>query len=71
MQTYTATYSHSETDSTGVLTLDAATDAQAVAEVRAFVASGYRNGTWASTLLQDGRSYTARNEHGAAVGAYA
>lgn len=71
MHTYTATYSHSETDSTGKLRLDATTDAEAIKEVRAFVSSGYRNGTWASTALQDGRTYTAHNQHGSAVGGFA
>ncbi len=69
--TYTARYAHSDSDDAGVLSLDATTDAQAVAEVRRFVESGYRNQTWACVELQDGRSYCVRNQHGKALGSYA
>lgn len=51
-----------------VLTLDATTDAEAMAEIDAIVADGYRNEQWASVELADGRSYIANNLHGQAVG---
>jgi len=51
--------------------LDALSDAQAVQEVREFVRTGYRNGTWANVELSDGRLYGCRNEHGEAVGGFA
>ena len=68
MHTYTARYGHEPNATPGDLRLDAKNDDEAIAEVRAFVADGYRNLSWASVPLQDGRQASYRNEHGAAVG---
>lgn len=46
----------------------ATNDTDVIKEVRVFVANGYRNETWASVDLIDGKSYTARNVRGQAVG---
>lgn len=70
MATYTATYAHSANALAGRLNLDAANDKAAAAEVREFVTAGYRNSTWASAELSDGRTYTAHNRHGKAIGGY-
>lgn len=68
--TYEARYAHAGNAIPGILALDAATDAQAVEEVRTLVASGHRNETWARVELAGGRAYTCRNEHGQAVGEF-
>lgn len=65
---YVARYAHDHDNGTpGRLTLDASTDAEAKAEVIAFVKAGYRNSTWCSVELGDGSTYTAHNKHGSAV----
>lgn len=69
--TYQAVFGHDANAIPGRITLQASTDDQAIKEVRAFVADGNRNGTWANVQLSDGRVYGASNKHGEAVGAYA
>ena len=64
MTTYTAIFAHSDGDTPGRMELDATTDDAAKAEVKAFVASGVRNGTWCNVELSDGRTFGARNKHG-------
>ena len=64
MTKYIARYAHSDTDTPADLALDASNDAEAKAEIKAFVASGYRNGTWANIELADGSVYSCRNMHG-------
>jgi hypothetical protein len=71
MSKYQAAYAHSDNDSVGQMDLDASSDTQAVEEVREFVRTGHRNGTWANVELSDGRVYGCRNEHGEAVGGFA
>lgn len=71
MRKYQAAYAHSNNDSAAQMDLDASSDTQAVSEVRDFVRSGYRNGTWANVELSDGRLYGCRNEHGESVGGFA
>ncbi len=65
---FTATFAHGGSDSPGRITLDAATESEAIAEANAFVVAGMRNGTWINVTLPDG-AYAARNVHGKAVGA--
>lgn len=65
--TYTARYAHGDSGIPGDLTLAATSDPEAIAEVDALVADGYRNGTWATIELADGTVYRARNEHGRVV----
>lgn len=67
--TYTARFAHSDADLPGEINLSATTEAEAIAEINEFVASGYRNGTWANVDFTGGRSYCAQNVHGKAVGA--
>lgn len=64
---YSATYAHSSTDTPGKLALDAKTDDQAKSEVRDFVRTGYRNGTWCCVELSDKSYYSAHNSHGRVV----
>jgi len=71
MSNYLASFAHTDDGPVGHIRLNAASDAQAVEEVREFVRHGYRNGTWASVELSDGRIYGCRNEHGDALGGYA
>ncbi len=71
MSTYNIRFAHSDTDRPGSFDISAQVDTEAVSAVRSFVAAGYRNGTWASILLRDGRTYVARNQHGKAHGAFA
>jgi hypothetical protein len=72
IMTYQIIYGHTHADSTpGTLTLAATNDADAIRDIRKFVADGYRNETWAAIDLADGRAYTVRNVHGKAVGRYA
>jgi hypothetical protein len=66
MTKYTAIFAHSDSDVPGKLTLDASNDVEAKAELKAFVESGYRNGTWANIELSDGAGFGYRNEHGKA-----
>ena len=66
MTKYTARYAHSDADTPATLVLDASNDKEAKAEIRRFVASGYRNGTWANTDLSDGSSIGYRNQNGKA-----
>lgn len=61
---YIATYSHGENGQGGRLSLNARTDDEACAEVREFVAQGYRDETAASVELADGNLYQAWNAHG-------
>ena len=70
MTKYQAAYAHSNNDSAAQMDLDASSDAQAVEEVREFVRTGYRNGTWCNVELSDGRTYGCHNEHGEAVGGF-
>lgn len=67
---YLARYTSLTNSNTSDLTLDATTDAAAVAEVRQMVEAGYRNETACLVALQDGRTYGASNKHGNAVGGY-
>ena len=69
--TYRAAYAHNDHDHPGHIYLDASSDAEAVAEVKGFVESGYRNSTWATVRLSDGRLYQAENRHGDALCWYA
>lgn len=62
---YRARYTASNGASVATLTLDAATDAAAVDEVREIVRAGYRNEAQCQVDLQDGRIYGAVNKHGA------
>lgn len=66
---YIAIYGHTENCIPGRLTLDARTDAEARAEVDAFVAAGYRNETWCRVALSDGTDHFALNRHGDAKSA--
>ncbi|HOW47355.1 MAG TPA: hypothetical protein PLB26_06845 [Rubrivivax sp.] len=68
--TYIAVYAHADTDMPGSLELDATTDAEAIAEIKQLVESGYRNGTWATVELSDGRTASYCNRHGEAVGGH-
>lgn len=68
MAIYTARIGHSDSDIPGDLQIDAQTDDEAISAVRSFVVAGYRNLTWASLPLSDGRQASYRNEHGRAVG---
>ena len=70
MTTYIARFTESRGSTTVDLKLDAKTDAQAVAEVRAAVAEGFRDETICLVDLADGRTYGASNKHGEAVGEY-
>lgn len=71
MSTYQAAYAHSNESSVGQMFICADSDAQVMQDVRAFVRTGYRNGTWCNVELSDGRIYGCRNEHGEAVGGFA
>lgn len=64
---YTATFGHSEHDVPGRMTLEASTEAEAIAEANKFVESGFRSGTWINVSLEDG-VYGAANRDGKAVG---
>jgi hypothetical protein len=66
--TYTARYAHSDSDTPGKLNLDATTDDEAIKEVTKFVTDGFRNSTWCTVELSNGRHYTARNTSGHAFG---
>lgn len=68
--TYTMRYGHAANAIPGTLTLDAKDDANAVAELREFVAAGYRSETWANVDLSDGRTFGAHNKSGIAIGRY-
>lgn len=68
--TYTARYTQGNNSSTVDMELDAATDQQAVAELRKIVEAGYRNETHANVELSDGRIYGAVNKSGEAHGHY-
>lgn len=71
MSNYQMVYGHTSNDCTpGHLTMDATADSDAVSDLLDFVKGGYRNETWASVELSDGRSYVARNVRGGAVGQY-
>ena len=65
---YIANFRHGETGNGGQLLLSAKNDEEAIEEIRAFVASGYRNETFAGVDLSNGDHYTARNEHGQVKG---
>lgn len=67
MITYIARYAHSDEDTVGNLELNASTDAEAIAELKDFVTSGYRNGTWANVELSTGEAFGCRNRHGTAI----
>lgn len=72
MSKYQIVYGHTQADCTpGTLTLAATTDDEAVAETRKLVQDGYRDETWATIDLSDGRAYNVRNIRGEAVGKYA
>lgn len=71
MAKYQIAYGHTMADCTpGTLTLAATNDDDAIRELCAFVADGYRNETWAALDLANGGGYTARNVRGNAVGQY-
>jgi hypothetical protein len=68
---YQIVYGHAMADCTpGTLTLKSENDADALIEVRKFIADGYRDESWAALDLQDGRSYSVRNIRGNPVGQY-
>lgn len=67
MQTFTATFGHHERDIPGRMTLEATTEAEAIAEAKRFVEAGYRDGTWINVSLGNG-AYSCANRHGKAVG---
>ena len=70
MTTYTASIWHGN-GTVGTLQLKSENDQQAIAELDAIVAAGYRNETGAGVELSDGQRYTARNVHGEASGRFA
>lgn len=65
---YAAIYNESANSSAVKLQLDAKTDRDAKREVRKAVSDGYRNMTFASVELSDGKCYTVHNKHGRVVG---
>lgn len=73
--TYTLRLTHDGGMSVALLTLDAATEREAIKEANEIIASGYRGhkqiggGTFGCVELATGRDYVARNVHGKAVGA--
>lgn len=72
--TYPMRLTHPGGGDASVLTLDAETEEQAIAECNGIVADGYRGhsqlggGTFGCVELAPGRDYVARNVHGRAVG---
>lgn len=70
MKQYVGKYGHEDNCVPSTLELDATTDIKAIDEIRAFVVSGYRDGTWATVELSGNRVYTCRNDAGRAVGKY-
>jgi hypothetical protein len=67
---YKARYTAENNANTTTMTLDATSDAQAVAEVREIVEAGRRNECECVVDLSDGRTYGAVNRHGHARGGY-
>ena len=68
---YIATYTPDQNDiGMQTLTLNAQSDAAAVAELREAVEQGFRNKAFGSVVLADGRTYSAHNQQGNAVGHY-
>lgn len=60
-------YGHGN-DIPGTLSRDG--DKEAIRTARSLVRDGYRNDTWASVHLSDGRTYQVRNAHGRVVARY-
>ena len=68
MSKYTITHGDGA-GSAGTLTIDAATDGEAIKQANKLVTDGLRNEAWANVELQSGRVYGVRNAHGEFIGA--
>lgn len=61
---YFVKYAHNQNDTPGDLSFDCEDDKTLIKEVKEFVMSGYRNATWATCELNDGRTLSIQNSHG-------
>ena len=68
MTAYTARYGHNDNDIPGTMTITAESKLDAIAQAKAFVEAGQRNGTWINMQLSDSQAAGYRNEHGVARG---
>lgn len=68
MSNYTARYGHNDNDMPGRITIQADSGEDAIAQAKAFVEAGQRNGTWISVTLSDTEVAGYRNVNGRAIG---
>ena len=70
MATYTLQYSNDGIGRPGRLDIEAANDKAAIKAANDDCEERYRNQSWVSVRLSDGRAWIAHNQHGRAVGHY-
>jgi len=65
---YTILYGHDDNCGTGILEWIADKDADVIEKLDKFVSEGFRNCTWATVELKNGKSYRSKNVNGSALG---